>query len=102
MRIHPFGVVLPRWARGSPEEFLRIHRAALEGPYVSARIHTWIDLVFGCKQSGPAAERADNVFHPLTYEGAVDIQAVTDPVERASLEAQINEFGQTPRRLFSG
>jgi len=40
------------------------------------------------------------VFHPLTYEGAVDPAAEGDPRRRAALEAQINEFGQCPRRLF--
>ena len=49
-------VLLPRWARGSPEAFLRMHRDALEGPYVSSRLNDWIDLVFGYKQTGPAAE----------------------------------------------
>jgi factor associated with neutral sphingomyelinase activation len=59
-----------------------MHRDALEGPYVSSRINGWIDLVFGCKQTGPAAEAADNVFHPLTYEGAVaGMEAETDPVK---------------------
>ncbi len=42
------------------------------------------------------------MFHPLTYEGAVDMAAVVDPRERQALEAQINEFGQCPRRLFPG
>lgn len=40
------------------------------------------------------------VFYHLTYEGAVDMEKVTDPLERESLEAQINEFGQTPKQLF--
>lgn len=41
------------------------------------------------KQRGAEAEAADNVFHHLTYEGAAsDIDALTDPRERAALEAQ--------------
>ena len=31
-------VVLPPWARGSQREFVRIHRSALESPYVSSTI----------------------------------------------------------------
>lgn len=52
------------------------------------------------KQSGPEADAADNVFHRLTYEGAVDLEAIADPRERRALESQINEFGQCPRQLF--
>ena len=40
------------------------------------------------------------MFHPLTYEGAVDLDAENDPRRRRALESQINEFGQCPRRLF--
>jgi len=36
----------------------------------------------------------------LTYEGAVDLDAISDPLERISITLQINEFGQTPRQLF--
>ena len=63
---------------------------------MSRHLHGWIDLIFGAKQRGEAALEADNLFHPLTYEGAVDLDAVEDPRERAALEAQVNEFGQTP------
>ena len=47
-----------------------------------------------------AAEEAVNVFYHYTYEGNVDIDAVTDPAMKASILAQINHFGQTPKQLF--
>lgn len=40
------------------------------------------------------------MFFYLTYEGSVDIDEVADPAMRASILAQINYFGQTPRQLF--
>jgi len=111
--------------------FLEVHRAALESDIVSRNLHKWIDLIFGYKQRGEEAVRADNgtteiarragsvaqphaqraevlaigrccpaVFYYLTYEGAVDIEAIQDPGERAAIELQINEFGQTPKQLF--
>ncbi|RLN66957.1 hypothetical protein BBJ28_00011449 [Nothophytophthora sp. Chile5] len=93
-------VELPPWANGSTTEFVRLNRAALESPYVSAHLHHWIDLIFGFKQQGPAAVEACNVFYHLTYEGAVDLDAIADlPTKRAILD-QITEFGQTPSQLF--
>ncbi|KAJ1562806.1 Neurobeachin-like protein 1, partial [Cladochytrium tenue] len=92
-------VVLPPWAN-SPEEFVRVHREALEGDYVSAHLHEWIDLIWGYKQTGEEAVRAHNVFYYLTYEGAIDIDGIKDPLERKSIEDQINNFGQTPSQLF--
>jgi hypothetical protein len=62
-------VLLPPWAR-TPEEFVRLHREALESEYVSAHLHEWIDLIFGYKQLGAAAIEASNVFYYLTYENS--------------------------------
>ena len=93
-RLHD--VKLPPWC-ASPQDFVKRHREALESDYVSQRIHLWIDLVFGRKQRSIGD---DNVFHPLTYEGAVDLESVVDPRRRAAFELQIDEFGQTPRKLF--
>ncbi|KAF8059207.1 lvsF [Scenedesmus sp. PABB004] len=93
-------VALPPWA-ASPEDLLAKHRAALEAPAVSRSLHGWIDLIFGCKQRGPAAADADNVFYHLTYEGAVDADKVGSLQELKALETQINEFGQTPAQLFT-
>mgnify|MGYP001291353951 CR=1 FL=1 len=41
-----------------------------------------------------------NLFYYLTYEGAVDLDAITDPIERAAAESQIADFGQTPSQLL--
>ena len=92
-------VRLPPWA-SSPEDFIRKHRAALESDHVSAHLHEWIDLIFGCKQRGAAAEEALNVFYYLTYEGAVDLDQL-EPALREAVEAQILFFGQTPTQLLA-
>ncbi|CAG8488716.1 9486_t:CDS:10 [Ambispora leptoticha] len=55
---------LPAWA-STPQEFIRIHSAALESDYVSSQLHHWIDLTFGCKLSGSDAVEAKNVALPL-------------------------------------
>ncbi|XP_043969735.1 lipopolysaccharide-responsive and beige-like anchor protein [Gambusia affinis] len=92
-------VDLPPWAKSS-EEFVRIHRQALESEFVSCQLHQWIDLIFGYKQQGPEAARALNVFYYLTYEGAVNLSSINDPMLREAVEAQIRSFGQTPSQLL--
>ena len=95
-------VILPRWA-SSPEDFIRQHRDALvcvctgvfvvthlnmllppvfsqESEYVSAHLNEWIDLVFGCKQSGPEAERAMNVFNRYSYQGTAMVMPSMIPL----------------------
>ncbi|VFQ86787.1 unnamed protein product [Cuscuta campestris] len=97
----PIGdVVLPQWAKGSPEEFISKHREALESEYVSSNLHHWIDLIFGYKQRGKQAVEAANIFYYLTYEGAVDLETMEDELQRSAIEDQIANFGQTPIQIF--
>ena len=92
-------VQLPPWARDA-RDFTAKLREALESEHVTGQLHRWIDLVFGCKQRGEEAVRADNLFHYITYEGAVDVDPISDPIKHSSLKTQIMEFGQTPTQLF--
>ncbi|KAG6129483.1 hypothetical protein E4U24_007410 [Claviceps purpurea] len=94
-------VELPPWAKGDPQIFIAKHREALESPYVSENLHHWIDLVFGHKQRGDAAEENLNVFHHLSYAGASDLDKIADASERAITAGVIHNFGQTPHQVFS-
>lgn len=49
---------------------------------MSCQLHQWIDLIFGYRQQGPEAARALNVFYYLTYEGAVNLSSINDPMLR--------------------
>ncbi|KAF1915936.1 hypothetical protein BDU57DRAFT_515740 [Ampelomyces quisqualis] len=93
-------VQLPPWAKGDPAIFIAKQREALESPYVSQTLHNWIDLIFGHKQRGEAAVEAANVFHWMTYQGAMDLDSITDEKERAQKISVINNFGQTPTQVF--
>ena len=121
-------VLLPPWAADATD-FIAKHRAALESDYVSVRVsrvrvrapnpnpnpnpnphpnpnqehlHEWVDLIFGYKQRGKPAEQALNVYFYLTYDDAVDADALKEMSsnELASLTAQINNFGQMPIQIL--
>uniref|UniRef100_A0A3Q7EKN2 BEACH domain-containing protein C2 n=1 Tax=Solanum lycopersicum TaxID=4081 RepID=A0A3Q7EKN2_SOLLC len=93
-------VRLPPWAKNKVD-FIHKHRMALESEHVSAHLHEWIDLIFGYKQRGKEAIQANNVFFYLTYEGTVDIDKITDPVQQRAMQDQIAYFGQTPSQLLT-
>jgi hypothetical protein len=94
-------VQLPPWAHNSSEEFIRLHRLALESDYVSANLHKWIDLIFGYKQTGQAAVDAFNVFMYCSYEEVADSDAIDDSVTRDAIDGMIQNFGQIPSQLLT-
>lgn len=91
-------VKLPPWARADPLLFITLNRRALESPYVSEHLPQWIDLIWGCKQRDVISL---NVFHPLSYEGSIDLDKIKDDLEREATVGIIHNFGQTPRKLFN-
>ncbi|KAJ7439485.1 beach-domain-containing protein [Mycena latifolia] len=95
-RIHD--VKLPAWAKKDPLLFIIMNRRALESSYVSENLPAWIDLIWGYKQRDPESL---NAFHPLSYEGSIDLDTITDELEREATVGIIHNFGQTPRKLFT-
>ncbi|KAI2508612.1 Beige/BEACH domain [Fragilaria crotonensis] len=93
-------VILPPWAKNSPEIFVEVMRNALESDICSEMLPDWIDLIFGRKQQGPEAIKAHNVFFYLTYYGSVDVAAIEDEGLREATELQIAHFGQCPMQVF--
>ncbi|RXW16665.1 hypothetical protein EST38_g9189, partial [Candolleomyces aberdarensis] len=91
-------VKLPPWARDDPLLFIVMNRRALESAYVSEHLPQWIDLIWGCKQRDVDSL---NVFHPLSYEGSIDLDKIKDDLEREATVGIIHNFGQTPRKLFN-
>ncbi|KAF9014685.1 beach-domain-containing protein [Hymenopellis radicata] len=90
-------VKLPPWAKQDPLLFITLNRKALESSFVSEHLAQWIDLIWGCKQRDAEAL---NCFHPLSYEGSIDLDSITDELEREATVGIIHNFGQTPRKLF--
>ncbi|KAI0317827.1 beach-domain-containing protein [Amylostereum chailletii] len=91
-------VKLPPWAKQDPLLFITLNRRALESDYVSQNLPAWIDLIWGYNQRDPEHL---NCFHPLSYEGSIDLDSITDELEREATVGIIHNFGQTPRKLFS-
>lgn len=52
-------VALPQWADDTTD-FVKKLRDALESEYVSQNLNHWIDLIFGYKQRGDEAKKANN------------------------------------------
>ncbi|CAG79116.1 YALI0E04312p [Yarrowia lipolytica CLIB122] len=94
-------VELPPWAKGDPKLFVQRNREALESQYVRDNLHLWIDLIFGSRQQGPEAIDSLNVFHHLSYRGAINLEVIEDEMERLATIGIIHNFGQTPSQILT-
>jgi hypothetical protein len=93
-------VHLPKWTHNNPYVFCAQARRSFEKDAVSNKLNNWIDLIFGYKQKGKAAVEAMNIYFPLTYENAINLEKVSDLEEKVSMETQIAHFGQNPAQII--
>ncbi|CAO2838377.1 unnamed protein product [Amaranthus hypochondriacus] len=84
---------VPLWA-GSPQEFIKVHRDALESERVSCDIHNWIDITFGYKMSGQPAIAAKNVMLPSSQP------TMPRPVGRRQLFTQPHPARRSNTKIF--
>ncbi|CAN6556610.1 unnamed protein product [Malus baccata var. baccata] len=57
--------------------------------------------IYKYKQRGKEAIMANNFFFYITYEGTVDIDKISDPVQQRATQDQIAYFGQTTSQLLT-
>lgn len=93
-------VRLPPWSENDARLFNLVNLAALESDYVTERLNSWIDLVFGYKQQGKAAVEALNVFHPATYAQNIATNRM-DSIAMKAYKTMIKTYGQMPIQLFT-
>lgn len=92
-------VVLPPWASCAEELVLR-NKEALESEYVTRVLNDWIDLIFGYKQEGKAAEDNLNVYYFLTTAKKAQIENRPEN-QLEALISQMFYYGLCPKQLFS-
>jgi len=90
-------IILPPWA-SSPEEFIYVHKLALESDYVSRNISLWIDLIWGYKQSGSPAIESDNTYDPRLYSDVWN--KYSNEGSKLEIESLLSHVGSIPIRLF--
>lgn len=98
-------LAVPSWA-GCPEDFIKIHREALESDRVSCQLHHWIDITFGYKMSGQAAVAAKNVMLPSSVlmkprsVGRRQLFTRPHPMRRVSIRKTSNDTKESAVHQF--
>ena len=96
-------VILPPWADGSPQKFVKVMRDALEGDICSKMLPTWIDLIFGISSRGSEARKAHNIFYHLTYIEPSDLDLVVRGCRASGLHCvSVDTFVHFGGRIFCG
>lgn len=77
-------VELPPWATNAKDLVQKL-RDALESDLVSDNLHNWIDLIFGYKQQGEEAKKANNrkyLFSSWNLQVTIDMPEVQSKMSK--------------------
>ena len=92
---------LPSWTKEDPRKFVLILRKILESEKVNKKLHLWIDLVFGYKQTGNEAIKNYNLFRSACYESTPE--EIEEKIKNNELQGYLyekQELGYTAKKLF--
>ncbi|OHT06591.1 hypothetical protein TRFO_25336 [Tritrichomonas foetus] len=92
-------VILPKWAK-SAIHFVYLNRKALESDFASQNLHNWIDLIWGYKQTGEEAVKANNTFYPFMYSNVWENNS-SFKLPPQQIETILSEIGQIPIQVFT-
>ena len=92
-------VKMPPWCNNDPYRFVYDENIIFESDVISEKLNEWIDLIFGYKQRGKEAEKANNVFMRNTYGDLIEIEKVSK--EDKEYYNRLCEFGITPKQLMT-
>ena len=93
--------ILPQWSKDDPRKFILILRKILENEKVSKKLNSWIDLIFGFKQSGVEAIKSYNLFRKACYESSpIEIEEKIRNNELFGYLYEKQELGYVGKQLF--
>lgn len=97
-------VELPNWVHNNDAfEFVYLMRKALESDFVSSFLPDWIDLMWGYKQRGEEAIKANNIYSSQLYDSVWDTHSAAqkNSNKKAEIEATLCHVGQIPPQIFN-
>ena len=92
-------VVSPKWCKNNPYDFIKKHRELLESFEISNHLNEWLNLIFGSKQKGSAANKIHNLYNSQTYEDYEKTFNEMSPYEKENT-CRMVESGLTPHQIF--
>ena len=92
-------VETPKWCKNNAYLFIKKHRELLESYEISIYLNEWLNLIFGSKQKGVAANKIKNLYNKQNYE---DYEIIFDELspEEQEISCRMIEFGITPNQIF--
>ena len=92
-------VVAPNWCKNNAYDFIKKHRELLESFEISQHLNEWLNLIFGSKQKGAAANKIHNLYNCQTYEDYESTYEEQSPEEK-EITCRMAEFGLCPNQVF--
>jgi len=90
-------VALPSWAEGQGYKLICKFKEVLESQEVSIKLCEWLDLIFGFKQRGVAAEESKNLYLPSAY--GIDTSLENMEKDQRCTALTMVEIGLVPNQI---